>query len=70
MNTFILVKNKTDQNTLMWDVCTKDQKGRLNVWTTIHDDAFYDAGDREVRNGDVYIMDFTLTMAAAGTKTD
>lgn len=61
MNTFILIKNKTDQNTTMWEICTKSQKGNLNVWVVIPDDALFDAGDHEVRNGDKYLMDFTLT---------
>ena len=61
MNTFILVKNKNNENTTIWDICTKDKQGKINVWATIMDDALYDAGDTEPRNADKYLMDFTLT---------
>lgn len=59
MNTLILVKNKND--TAMWDICTKTSKGELVVWAIILDDVLYDAGDHEPRNGNKYLMDFTLT---------
>lgn len=61
MNTFILIKNDTDNNTTMWNICTKDKKGKLNVWAVIQDDALYDAGDTDERDGAKYLMDFTLT---------
>ena len=64
MNTFILVKNQTqtNENVTMWNICTKDKKGKLNVWAVIMDDALDDAGARdEDRNSDKYLMDFTLT---------
>ncbi len=68
MNTFILVKNETDTNTTMWEICTKNKKGNLDVWGIISDDALYDAGDQEIRNGNKYLMDFTLTEVTEETK--
>ena len=61
MNAFILIKNKTDDNTTMWNICTKNHKGEIAVWGVISDDALYDAGDKEQRDADIYLMDFTLT---------
>ena len=60
MATFILIRNKTDSD--MWDICTKS-KTRIHVWATIHDDALYDAGEKEERICGKFLMDFTLTEA-------